>query len=289
MNINGSRIIELIVLENGLKIASIPQGGIEAYIGSRELVRELKSVEELNAPGVYLLIDNLNVKDSIKELYIGKSDNIAKRFIVHNYNKKNWEYFIVFTSDELDTTLTEYLEKKLYDTASKNVTTIKLMNVQHPQKNAKLSKYQTIKGEQFFEKMVFILNNLGLLDILISPETTAKQYSSKDIFYINLKKSNKDKQARLIKSDNGYILLKNSYIEKDIVKSFEGTYINKLRNTLIDKGILKDIGNLYIATEDIPFKTPSGAASIVKGCNSNGHIDWKTKDKITMHDFYQEQ
>ena len=44
MSIN-DRIIELIIKENGLKIASIPQEGIEAYIGSRELVNELKHIK----------------------------------------------------------------------------------------------------------------------------------------------------------------------------------------------------------------------------------------------------
>lgn len=283
MNIN-DRIIELIVQANGLKIASIPQEGIQAYIGSREIIKELKHIEELNRPGVYLLVNALSIKDSIKDLYIGKSDNIAKRFITHSYKKDGWEYFIVFTGSELETTLTEYLEKKLYETAKQNITTIRLLNIQHPQKNANLSKSQTIKGEKFFEKMLFILNNLGLLDILIDSKPENKPVKSDEIFYINLKKENKDKQAKLIKAEKGYMLLKDSYVEKQIVKSFENTHINKIRNTLIEKGLLKDIGNLYITIEDIPFKTPSGAASVVKGCNSNGRVDWKIKDGVSMQD-----
>ena len=133
------KTIELLIKANGLRIAKIPMEGISAFIGDRKHVKEIQTIDCLNSPAVYLLLDTLSVKEGRKKIYIGKSDNVAKRFIVHDYKKEEWQYFIIFTGADIDNAHTEYLEKKMCDVVRKNTTTVDLMNKQCPNKSSKLS------------------------------------------------------------------------------------------------------------------------------------------------------
>lgn len=38
----------------------------------------------------------------------------------------------------------------------------------------------------------------------------------------------------------------------------------------------------FVLLEDILFNTPSGAASFVCGASTNGNVEWKTSDGITL-------
>ncbi len=76
--------------------------------------------------------------------------------------------------------------------------------------------YDFAKSEGFKERILFILNTLNMIDFLntgSSQDISQKDYSD-EVFKMNLKKNNRDKEAKLIITDNGYKLLKNSCIEK---------------------------------------------------------------------------
>ena len=74
-------------------------------------------------------------------------------------------------------------------------------------------------------------------------------------------------------NDQSMILLKGSRINKSYSQSLRRNEVEK-RNKKIAQYTEEHNGNLY-ASENIPFKTPSGAAVFCVGCSSNGWVDWK--------------
>lgn len=261
-----------------------------AYIGARKNIQYIKKIEQLKNPGIYFLLGR---KKSENTLYIGESENIANRFQAHLSDKnKDWfEKFIIFTSKmgDLNKAHVKYLEAAFIELAKENLAEIKLDNgaKSKSKQDKKIQTFDLAKAEGFQEKMIFVLSNLNLIDFAtVKNLNNNKSCSFENIFYINLKKENKDKQAMLIKNGNGYILLKNSYLEHKPTNSFI-KYKNTMqkRKELVNAGYIKDLENVAIVKKDIFFKSPSGAADIVKLNSTNGWTCWKTTDGITLDEF----
>ena len=203
-----------------------------------------------------------------------------------------FEDFIVFTSKrgDLNKAHVKYLEAVFIELAREILTTIDLENGcgSNTKKDNKLQLFDIAKAEGFKERIIFMLNNLNLINF-VSKENKERSVSNngKEVFYMNLKRNNKDKQASLIILDNGYQLLKGSYASKEIVPSFIDGAAYKKRAELIDKGLLVEKDDVLIAVEDIYFKSPSGASDIIAGRSSNGRIEWKLADGTTLNDFEQ--
>lgn len=91
----------------------------------------------------------------------------------------------------------------------------------------------------------------------------------------------------MVITENGYTLLKDSYIEADDKNSFRNSTCCVLKQKLISKSVIKDskYNNVLIATEDIPFKSPSSCAAVVRGTSINGRAEWKLQDGTTLDDF----
>lgn len=133
------------------------------------------------------------------------------------------------------------------------------------------------------DNMIFVLNNIGLIDFAQKVSTTKNK--GQDIFYLNLKKENKDKKAMLKIIDNNYVLLKGSFLEKEPTPSFIKMPNWNKQNGFIEKGLLSEKDGVLIANDDIYFKSPSGAADIVKLKSTNGRLEWKLKNGTTLADF----
>ncbi len=55
-----------------------------------------------------------------------------------------------------------------------------------------------------------------------------------------------------------------------------------LRQKMIDDGVLIDKGYYFEFLDDYIFTSPSAAASMILGRNSNGLTEWKQKDGKTL-------
>jgi len=290
-----NEFIQLLIMDEyqKLKFVELSNWDGVAYLGSRKHIPLMQKIEQLRNPGIYFLLGE-NVETGKKILYIGESENVANRFQSHaSSTDKEWfEDFIVFTSKkgDINKAHVKYLEAVFMELARGMLTTIDLDNGcgSNTKKDNKLPIFDVAKAEGFKERIIFILNNLNLINF-VSNENKEKSASvnGKEVFYMNLKRNNKDKQARLIILDNGYQLLKGSYASREIVPSFEGMSACNKREELIKQGLLVEQDGVYVATEDIYFKSPSGASDIVAGSSSNGRIEWKLLDGTTLNDFEQ--
>ena len=281
---------------NGLKKATLDNWDGVAYIGERKHIPTLQKIEQLSYPGIYFLIGSYKETNE-KVLYVGKSNNLANRLQTHNsdHNKDWFESFVAFTSKngDLNSSHAEYLEADFIELAQKNAGSITLDNScgSNVKKDGKLTNMYMPRVEGYKKKALVIINNLNLLEFMnTGEEKTPKQIPNGDIvFTMNLKRNNKDKVASLEITENGYKLVKGSYVAKDEAPYFSGMSAYKKRNELIDKGLLQDIGDIYITTEDIYFKSPSGASDVVAGSSTNGRTEWKLENGTTLDAYEQRQ
>ena len=99
-------------------------------------------------------------------------------------------------------------------------------------------------------------------------------FPSVDLFYIK-KKGGAD--AKGCWEDGSITVLEGSMIRPELAGS-AGYSIREKRNELIGSGVIKD----FKFTSDYKFSTPSGAAAVILGCNSDGWTEWKNKDGKTL-------
>lgn len=291
------RIIKLFVMESkkNLRTVDLSNWVGKVYIGNRKHVELIQQIPEIaKSTGLYFLLGK-DIETDETYLYIGEADDVAHRIKQHSNSKnKEWfEEFIVFVSKDTDLTKAHvrYLEKSLYDLAKENLTTIKLKNNCCPS-GSNLPDCDIAFMQEFQSNMVFVLNNLGLINF-VKTQTKSSKTIEKNIFYLPLTQNRVDKdgniiKARMIVTDNGYMVLRGSYVEsEERAPSFKKHVYYKIRKKLEDDSMFErsDIKGLWKTKEDIPFKACSAAAAVIKNRATNGRAEWKLSDGTTLDEF----
>ncbi len=295
------KLIKLFVMESkkNLRAADLSNWVGKVYIGERKHVEIIQKIPEISkSTGLYLLLGK-NIETDETYLYIGEADDVANRIKQHANNKnKDWfEEFIIFVSKDMDLTKAHvrYLEKSLYDLAQENLTTIKLKNNCCPP-GSNLSACDVAFMQEFQDNMIFILNNLGLINF-IKTQNKEPNIKKKEIFYLPLTQDRIDKNGDVAKAkmsiiNNGYLVLKGSYVEsEERAPSFKKHVYYKIRKKLEAEKLFEksDIKGLWQTKEDIPFKACSAAAAVVKNRATNGRTEWKLADGTTLDEFETKQ
>lgn len=87
--------------------------------------------------------------------------------------------------------------------------------------------------------------------------------------------------ARMKMVGGGYVVLAGSYGRESVRPSCELALVKK-RQHLNDLGAAEVRGNNYVFLEDYAFGSPSTAAGVVIGGNTNGRDAWKNKQGSTL-------
>lgn len=268
----------------------------KAYLGERKHIKLIQTIDELLVPGVYFLLKESNT-EIIKNIYIGEADEVNKRLNNHFNQKDWWDDFIVFISK--DTTLTKahvrWLENKLFEIAKSNPSTIKVENNVIPG-GSKLPLSDIDDMNEFLDNMVFILDNLGVIDFSRISEKEEINIDEKDnIFYLNLTTDRIDEkgkilQGKLIITQNGYRLLVGSYIEKDERSSFSKHTYYPLRKQFENDEYFENskYEGCFVLKKDIDFSSSSAAAAVVKNRAVNGPKEWHLLNGKNLDDYENE-
>jgi hypothetical protein len=92
----------------------------------------------------------------------------------------------------------------------------------------------------------------------------------------------------MVMSPQGYVILKGSTAVKEERPS-AASFISRMRGSLVAANILQiRENNLFEFTADVPFESPSTAASLIAGGNTNGRIKWKLLDGRSLKDVEEE-
>ena len=254
-----------------LKSAELSNWSGKAFMGERKNIPIIQKMGELSSPGIYFL---LNKVESRITLYVGEADEVNSRLRNHISDKDWWDTFVCFISKDGNLTKAHvrYLEKRFYQIAKENTTAFDLQNSLEPP-GSKLPQSDIDDLEEYLKNMIFVLQNLGLLDF-------AKSSDVKDEKGIQL-------TGKLVITNDGYKLLKGSFVEGTERQSFHTHCYYPLRKKIEEQKLLEKSSyeGVFVLKKDVDFNSSSAAASVVKNRATNGPKEWKHKSGISLDEF----
>ena len=261
--------------------------------------------------GIYLLVNNENENENkINEIYIGESDNVAKRVINHiSNNQKNFNRIIMIYSDsnyyKLNKDQIRYLEKKLIDRFRSLPTKWISKYNKESGKNVELTFADEKESNNYFK---FILYGFKLFDYDISysyenddtistdiTKDEIEEVDKIDVWVKNKIDKNKIWGKYISKGNKGYILLKKgTKFQTELKNEMEGNIENytsslygyKAKGKIDWDETLDPLEKTITVTilDDLLF-TPSGIGYIISGGSINGYYYWKDKDGNNLNKY----
>ncbi len=308
---NKGRSIRLFLVDgspNGIITAEIMNWTGSIVVAPRSRIADLIKRDEVSRTGIYFLIGPDPELQSRSLVYIGESDNVKKRVILHNKDeaKDFWNRVCVVTSKDQNLTKAHvrYLESHLI-TIVQDAENTNLLNGTAPPSPA-LPEADTSDMEFFIEQVSTVMPVLGFGFLKPKPDilTLQKVRSQQSPLSIDeIKSTNKDDihvfemtvdkdgiRATAIENEGDFTVLKGSQARKNGTPSWK-SYVD-VHKSLVEAGKLvpTDDPNTLEFTEDVSFSSPSGAACVVAAAARNGRTSWKLLGtKQTYADWQEEQ
>lgn len=253
-----------------------------AYKIPRIATNKCKDREDLNQSGVYFLLGN---EDDKEVIYIGQAgnrknaDGIICRLLEHkrNVDKSYWNEAIVLTTSNNSFGPTEisYLENRFYNIAVEAQRAI-VKNTLEPTAG-NITEEKESELEEFIENAKVLIGTLGyrFLEPVVVQEDIEENEDS-DILYLtrNSKKNNNEIKAMCKQTNEGFVILKGSQIEKNNAETLPLSIIERRKNVKMSSD--------NVLQENIVCTSPSYAASFVTGNRENGLLVWKNVNGIKL-------
>ena len=260
----------------GLRTAEIGNWTGKALVCPRSDLSELAKRDEASASGVYFLVGQDPDEPRRKRVYVGESGDVRRR-LVEEHDKDSsqdfWEDTIAFVSKDENLTKAHilYLEWKLIQRV-KSVGKATSKNVQGKRKS--LPEADVAEMEYYLEQVEILLPALGY-DFLEPEPNTANSVGPE--FFFSLPKEDAAR-ATAVELEGLFVVKEGSRARTDEVDSLTATY-RDLRTDLLAGGQLAaDSSGTLRFTTDVSFKSPSAAACVVAGSQTNGREKWTTED-----------
>lgn len=269
----------------------------------REAMRETLALEDLNAPGVYLL--RAQESDGIR-LYIGETANLATRLRDHARDEAEqdfWTNAVVFVrmGDGLDKADVQYLEARLIRLADEAGQIIPAHS-NRPDPSGKLETDKEAAAEGFLENLLECLRALGIgdfdppqsgvpaqpapsSDLPPSPPAVAVGLAASDEppwHILTVPSKGVEARGRQL-TDKIFIVEAGATAAAEIVNSLRSLPFKaalKRRNDMISDGRLgqRSDGQGYVLTRDEEFRSPSQAEAVLAGRAGSGLTNWVPED-----------
>lgn len=262
-----------------------------AYKIPRSYLNKCKDRQDLRQSGVYFLFGkNKNNED---EVYIGRAgirkDGSGVLFKVFEHLKDDIYFseavILVTQNNPFGLAEVNYLKNRFNDMAI-DVDRYRVRN-ENGLNQENLTEERESELDDFIEYSKLVLGVLGyklfvpLVESTVEENEETAEENGELMLYLSrkMKKSNKTIEAKCMKTDKGFIVLKDSMIEEIDSKSIPES-IKVIRRKCRRKNKIAD-GRI---TGNYLFTSPSSAASFVLGMNTNGKTDWKTEDGLTLNE-----
>ena len=277
-------------------VEGVPSGTLTAEIinwtgklivSPRSQLALLANRAEAKRTGVYLLI-GADPKNPARDLvYIGEGDSVFARLLRHNKDteKDFWDRTVLIISKDENLTKSHvrYLESRIIALA-KQAARARLVNDKEPEPTP-LPEPDVADMEFFLGQVQMVLPVLGFTFTQQLPPVQAQRGIGATVFVMNPVGTSATAQE----VDGQFIVTKGSTARKEGVDSW--TSYRSLRDQLVEEGKLAESGQdgLLVFTDDVPFSSPSAAATVVYGDNQNGRIAWRNRDTGQTYQQWQEQ
>ncbi|MDU5201171.1 GIY-YIG nuclease family protein [Finegoldia magna] len=262
----------------------------------RSYLDKCKDRSDLKYSGVYFLFGKN--EDDEDEVYIGQAgmrkngEGVLYRVGEHLKDEAYFYECVMLTTQNNSFGPTEisYLENKFTNLAI-DADRYKVRNGNDPNPG-NVTEEKESELEDFVEYSKMVLGVLGYKIFVpivkkdVDGEMNPNNQEDELILYLSRKnrKSGKITEARCKRTNEGFVVLKGSMIEETDAMSIPHS-IKELREKIKKNN---EITN-SILTKDYLFNSPSYAAAFILGMQTNGRIDWKTEDGITLKDLEEKE
>ncbi len=272
---------------HGLKIASIHGWTGSVLVSNNTNFPSLLARSEMERTGIYIF-QGPDREDSLRlRVYIGEADHLRDRVRQSADERDFWETVaVVGTSDEsLTKGHVRYLEALLIEKAAAAGRSV-IDNAQRPSPaSKKLPEADRANMERFLAELEGILPILGfdLLKPMSQPSpqirseaaTSESPSSPPRLAQFELRHRSEIK-TQAFEQDGEFIVMEGSEALKD--GGFTTNTYRELRGDLISQGVLAEsaeAGGGYVFAKNWAFSSPSAAAAVALGRNSNGRVEWR--------------
>jgi len=257
-----------------LRTAEIGNWSGKAVAAPRSDFDAFLSRPELGQSGVYILSGRDPETDE-PAAYMGEAENLKSR-ILHHKSKDYWNSIYVFLSKDENLTKAHvrFLEYRLLQDAHA-AGRVLLLNGHGG--GGLLPESDRDDMELFLEKVHQLLPVLGSELLTKVGESTGKPSPVQTELFCSIK----GLTARGARTPEGFVVLKGSQAVGTLRPSAP-VHLKKHREKLIADGALVPEQSFLRFAKDVPFDSPSGAGSVVRGGNSNGLVVWKTSTGKTL-------
>lgn len=246
----------------------------QAFVFGRVDLEEAGRIQNINTPGVYLLLGEDSTDTFGQQIYIGESDEVGKRLKEQNRDPKRefWVRTMVFVSrlGNINKAHTRYVEAKLIEMAkSAGQATVDNDTDPTPQGN-----HQSVRivAEGFLTELLSICRMLGIKAFGI-PDSVSK---ARKRYYLG-----RDRFAKGEEHSDNFLVLAGSKI-KPISQAGIPDSSARVRDHLINVGILVEVDDVLTFDSDYMFSSPTAAAEVCLGYHVSGRESWKDPQGVTL-------
>lgn len=272
----GSKKIETIYYNgqpDGVRIIRNRISPITCYVIPRPLLSQAMKISYITNPGIYYLI-NEDDDNKITQMYIGQTRNGVLRLIDHNRQKSFWNKAIMFLSSENVFSLDILSGLEVYSiNKAISANRYKIENTVNPK--FKIDEYDLPTIEQIYDDINFLMATNGYK--LDEPKKETKNI---------LHTSRRNVLAYGIYNGEKFQLLEGSEI--DITNDINRESLNQKRKQMIDDIIVKKEDKYYL-TKTLEFSSPSAASTFALGGSTNGWVEWKNEENITLDELIRKE
>jgi hypothetical protein len=262
----------------GIRHAELVNWSGQAMVCPRSRFQELSGWHEAQRPGVYVLVGEDESGGVM--IYIGEAENVLTRLQSHLKNKDFWTRVVFFTSKDENLTKAhvKYLEACLIDLAIAAGRS-RVENGNSPQRPA-LPRADRDAMEEFLGPIATLLGALGFSFLQSIPAASggpnAIAGASHGRLFFKPTKRVIDAQGAWI--DDEFVVYAGS-VGDLATRHHLGSGYRQIREALMeDKSIEKASDTTIRFARDVPFTSPSAAASVLAGGAYNGREAWKDKN-----------
>lgn len=302
---NLGRSIRLFLVDGtptGLLTAEIMNWTGHVLTGPRSKLAELVQRLECGRTGVYFLVGPDPENNLRSKVYIGESDDVAKRLKQHNRpevsegtagGKDFWEKVCLVTSKDQNLTKThvKYLESLLIGIAN-TVGRCELLNgTAHDY--GSLPESDRADMAFFLEQIRTVLPVLGFdflrelskpfATVSVSPATSV---SHSPLFNLEVPRYRLRAQGQEV--DGEFFVLKGSKARPEWVGTERG-YQGLFKQLVADGVLVAEGGEHMVFRDDYAFSSPSAAAAVVCGRAANGRTSWLVEGTGQSYAAWQDQ
>jgi hypothetical protein len=259
---------------DGLRLVEKSNWTGVGVVFNRSNFKQVVSRPECERTGVYVLVGG-SEDSALPTIYVGEGDPVKDRLTQHQQKKDFWDWAVFFVTrdNSLNKAHVQHLESRLHDLA-RSAKQCNLENAVAPAPPT-LSEAERADVESFLLDILSICPLLGL-SVFEKAEGLHRGTDTLMLFI-----SAKGVTASGYEDPRGFVVCKGSEFFTDETPSSHA-YLRTLRKDLVSKGVVSEERGRLRFNQDHVFTSPSTAAGVVLGRNSNGRETWKTEDGRTL-------